>query len=119
MNRLVLSKVVSVWSWQNFAPCIDTVLIISHILVLQEYWVLTESMIQLRLMLGAVNKLIKNGVCCFLILKVLSISQGSVFLNYFEKNTLEKTKCNITPNLAEAKLPLILVNLSIVIKAMF
>ena len=39
--------VVYVWSWQNFFPCIDIVLIFFHILVLWECWVLMESIILL------------------------------------------------------------------------
>ena len=35
---------VSVWSWLNFSPCIDIVLIFFfHILVIQEYWVQRNS----------------------------------------------------------------------------
>ena len=41
----------------------DIVLIFCHILVLQEYWVLTESRIQLK-----PRETQSNRVCCFLIL---------------------------------------------------
>ena len=43
------------WSWLNFSPYIDIVLIFFHILVLQEYWVLTESRIPLKPVLGDVR----------------------------------------------------------------
>ena len=46
--RLFRGRSVSVWSWLNFSPCIDTELIFFHMLVLQEYWVLTESRIPLK-----------------------------------------------------------------------
>ena len=42
------AAVVSVWSWKNYSPCIHKVLKFFYILVLQEYWVLTESRIPLK-----------------------------------------------------------------------
>ena len=39
----------------NFSPCIDIVLIFFHIQVLHEYWVLTESRIPLKPVLGGVR----------------------------------------------------------------
>ena len=53
--EVATAVVVSVWSWLNFSQCIDIMLIFLHILVLQEYWVLTETRIPLKPMLGGVK----------------------------------------------------------------
>ena len=63
---------------QRFEGYINIVLIFFHVLVLQEYWVLTESRIPLKLVLGGVRivalssssreQTSQNRVCCFLIL---------------------------------------------------
>ena len=39
----------------GYAPCIDIALIFIHIPALQEYWVLTENRIPLKLVLGGVR----------------------------------------------------------------
>ena len=53
--EVATAVIVSVWSWYNFSPYNDIVLIFFHILVLQEYWVLTKSRILLKLVLGGVR----------------------------------------------------------------
>ena len=54
-SEVATAGFVSVWSRLDFSQCIDIVLILFHILVLQEYWVLTESRIPLKLVLGDVR----------------------------------------------------------------
>ena len=76
--EVATAVVVSMWSWYNFSLCIDIVLIYFHILVLQKFWVLTESRIPLKSVLVVVRIVALsinsheqtqlNRVCCFLIL---------------------------------------------------
>ena len=74
--------------------CIYIVLIFFHILVLQEYWVLTESRIPLKPVLGGVRIVAfpisfhEQTQCCFLILYVLSIFEGSVLPDNLEVTTV-------------------------------
>ena len=70
----------------------DIVLIFFHILILHEYWVLTEIRIPLKLMLGImrivalsmilVNRLNKTETAVFQYCR-FSLSEGSVFPNNF------------------------------------
>ena len=68
---------------------LNIVLIFYHILIIPEHWVLPKSRIPAQLVLGGVRIVAPsissheqaqlNLVCCFLILMILSISEGSVF----------------------------------------
>ena len=53
--EVATAVVNTVWSWYNFSPRIDKVLIFFHNLVFQEYWVLTESRIPIKPMLRGVR----------------------------------------------------------------
>ena len=99
-------------------------LIFFHILVLQEYWVLTESRILLKPVLGGLRNVALsnnsheqiqlNQVCCFLILPVLPISERSVFPDYFGIFYLQIVCVAVYPQTADSVL---LTQLTLILEA--
>ena len=53
--EITTAVIVSVWCWLNFSPCIDLVLIFFHILDFLEHWVLRESIIPLKPVIGGMR----------------------------------------------------------------